>query len=161
VEEPLQVARHFLHCFHPRTVEVGRDLGGDLVQAPCSTRATSSQLPRTVSRQLLNISKDGDSITSLGNLCQRLLTLTVKKCFLTFRGNLPCFGLCPLPLVLSLGTTKKSRAPSPSHRPFGYSHQFRRSHPSFLISRLNSPSSLSLSPSVRCSSPFIILAALC
>jgi len=35
--------------------------GDYLVQPPCSSRATYSQLPRTMSRQLLNISKDRDT----------------------------------------------------------------------------------------------------
>jgi len=34
--------------------------GGHLVQASCSSRATWSQLPSTMSRQLLNVSKEGD-----------------------------------------------------------------------------------------------------
>jgi len=34
------------------------------------------------------------------------------KFFLIFRRNFLCFSLCPLPLVLSLGTTEKSLAPS-------------------------------------------------
>lgn len=42
--------------------------GGDLVQRPCSSRATSSHLPSTVSRQLLSISKDEYFTASLGNL---------------------------------------------------------------------------------------------
>jgi len=33
------------------------------------------------------------------------VTLKVKKFFLVFRWNFLCFILCPLPLVLSLGTT--------------------------------------------------------
>jgi len=36
----------------------------------------------------------------------------VKMFLLTFRWNFLCFSLCPLPLVLSLGTTEKSLAPS-------------------------------------------------
>ncbi|KAK4818676.1 hypothetical protein QYF61_017421 [Mycteria americana] len=52
--------------------------GGHLVQPPCSSGATYSQLPRTMSRQLLNISKDGDSTTSLGNLCQGSVTLIIR-----------------------------------------------------------------------------------
>jgi len=52
---------------------------------------------RTMSRRLLNISREGDSATSLGNLCQCSVTLTVKKnCFLVFRWTLLCFSLCPL-----------------------------------------------------------------
>jgi len=36
----------------------------------------------------------------------------VKKFFLMFRRNFLCCSLCPLPLVLSLGTTEKSLVPS-------------------------------------------------
>ena len=71
---------------------------------------------------LLSISKDADSTTALDNLCQHLVTLTVRKCFLMFRGHLLCFCLCPLPLVLSLGTNAKSLAPSYPHPPFRYSY---------------------------------------
>ncbi|XP_074997864.1 armadillo repeat-containing protein 1 isoform X2 [Calonectris borealis] len=71
-----------------------------------------------MSRQLLNISKGGDSTTSLANLCQCSVTLTVKKCFLLFRGNLLSSSVCPLRLVLSLGTTEKSLALSSLHPPF-------------------------------------------
>jgi len=39
-------------------------------------------------------------------------TLKVKKFFLMFTWNFLCFSLCPLPLVLSLGTTEKSLASS-------------------------------------------------
>jgi len=111
-----------------------------LVQAPCSSRTTYSQLPRTVSRWLLNISKEGDSTASLGNLCQ--CSVTAKKCFLMFRGNLLCLSLCPLPLVLSLGATEKSLALSSLHPPFRYLYTLlRHTPPSLLFSRLNSPSS--------------------
>ena len=95
--------------------------GGHLVQPLCSSRATHSWLARTMSRQLLSISKDGDSTTSLGNLCQCSVTPVVTKCFPMFRGNLQCFGVCPLPLVLSVGTTEKSLALFSSwHPPFRY-----------------------------------------
>ena len=53
-----------------------------------------------------------------GNLLQCSVTLVVKKCFLMFRGNLLWF--CPLPFVLSLGTTEKSLALSSLHPPFRY-----------------------------------------
>ena len=39
------------------------------------------------------MSKDGDSTTSLGKLCQCLVTLTVKKCFLMFIWHLLCLNL--------------------------------------------------------------------
>lgn len=52
---------------------------------------------RTVSKWLLNISKDGNS-TCLDNLCS--LTHTVKFYM--------CISLCPLPLGLMLGTTERN-----------------------------------------------------
>lgn len=42
---------------------------------------------------LLNTSRDGNSTTSLSNLCQCLVTNTVKKCFLMFRQN-SCVPFC-------------------------------------------------------------------
>ncbi|NWH55124.1 EGFLA protein, partial [Fregata magnificens] len=44
---------------------------------------------RTASRRVLNISRQGDSTTSLGSLFQCSVTLTVKKFFLMFRWNSP------------------------------------------------------------------------
>ena len=85
---------------------------GHLVQPSCRSRVTYSRLHRTLSRQGLNISREGDSTTSLGNLLQYSVTLRVKKFFLMFRRNFLSLSLCPLPLVLSLGTTEKSLAPS-------------------------------------------------
>jgi len=52
---------------------------------------------------------------SLGNLFQGSVTLRVKKFFLMFSWNFLHFSLCPLPLVLSLGTTE-TRAKSREHR---------------------------------------------
>jgi len=92
---------------------------------------------------------------------QCLVTLTVQTCFLMFGGNLLCFILCLLTLVLSLGTTEKSLAASSLCSPFRYLYTLMRSHQSLLFSRFNSPSSLSLSLSERCSSALIIFVALC
>jgi len=64
----------------------------------------------------------GRLTTSLGNLCQCLVTLTVKECFLMCGWNLLHFSWCPLPLALSLGKTKESLAPSSLHPPFKYSY---------------------------------------
>lgn len=69
------------------------------------------------SRQVLNISKEGNPITSRGNLCQCSVTCTVKKCCLVFIRNLLCSALCPRPLVMPLGTTEKSLASSSLHLP--------------------------------------------
>lgn len=69
-----------------------------------------------------------------------------------------CFSLCPLPLVLSLGTTEKSSVL------FAFSLQvfihIDKIPLSLFFSRLNIPSSLSLSLHARCSSPLIIFVAL-
>ena len=93
-------------------VGVGSDLCGSSSPTPCQSRVTYSRLHRTLSRWVLNISREGDATTSLGNLFQCSITLRGKKFFLMFRWNFLCFSLCPLPLVLLLGTTEKSLAPS-------------------------------------------------
>lgn len=51
---------------------------GLLAQPPCSGRVTQSTLSRFVCRQLLNISREEHSTTSLGILSQCSVTLTVK-----------------------------------------------------------------------------------
>lgn len=137
---------------HKNTGCCWRQLWGLSGPTPCSSRATQSQLPSAVSKRLLSMSKVGDSTTSLGTLCQSSVTLTGKKCFLMCRGNLLCSGLCPWPLVLPLGTTGKSQALSFSHFLILLS---------FLCSRLDSPSSHSLSLHEKCSSPLFIRVALC
>ena len=81
-----------------------------LVQLPCQSRVSYSRLHRTLSRRVLNIFREGDSTTSPGSLGQGSVTLTGNKFFLMFSWNFLCFSLCPLPLVLSLGTTEKSLA---------------------------------------------------
>jgi len=95
-----------------RMLGVGRDLWGSPSPTPCRSRVTQSRLHRTASRRGCNISRKGDSTTSLGSLGQGSITLRGKKFFLRFRQNFLCFSLFPLPLVLSLGTTEKSLAPS-------------------------------------------------
>ena len=103
-----------------RMFGVGTDLCGSPSPTPCWSRVTQSRLHSTFSRQVWNISREGDSTPSLGSLCQCSITLRGKKFFLIFSWNFLCFGLCPLPLVLSLGTTEKSLAPSSWHPPCRY-----------------------------------------
>ena len=93
---------------------------GHLVQPSWRSRVTYCRLHRNLSRQVLNISGEGDSTASLGSLFPCSITLRRKKFFLMFRRNFLCFSLCPLPLVLSLGTTEKSLVPSSWHAPFRY-----------------------------------------
>lgn len=70
-----------------RTAMAGRDLRGQLV-----TQGIAQDNVQ-MSRQHLNISKDGDTTTSLGNLLQSVLGPSDKKCFLLFTGNILCFTL--------------------------------------------------------------------
>lgn len=65
-----------------------------------------------MSSWVLNIFTDGNPKTSLGNLCQCLIALTVNKYIPVFRWNFMSFSSCPLHLALSVATTK-SPAPSP------------------------------------------------
>lgn len=60
-----------------------------------------------MSRWFFNISRD--SKICLGNLCQCLVTLLVKKYFLNIQRSILCFGFVLLPLVLSLGTKWKTQ----------------------------------------------------
>lgn len=85
--------------------------------------------------------------------------LMVRECLLMFKWNCLCFSLNPLLLALSLGTIEKSLDPSSS------SHQELGSidviYLIYLFSRLNGPSSHSLSSLGRCFRPFIISVAFC
>ena len=97
-----------------RMLGVGTDLCGSSGPTPLlksRLHRTLSRLHRTLSRLVLNISREVDCTTSLGRLFQGSVTLR-GKFFLMFRWNFLCFSFCPLPLVLSLGTTEKSLAPS-------------------------------------------------
>jgi len=87
-------------------VGVGRDLWGSSSPTPLLKQGHLQQ----AAQDLVQADREGDSTTSLGSLFQCSVTLRGKKFFLMFRWNLLCFSLCPLPLVLSLGTTEKSLA---------------------------------------------------
>lgn len=71
-------------------------------------------------RWLLKLCKEGNSSTSLDNLCLCSVTLMVKQCFLMFRQHVLCFGLYSLPLVLSPNTIEKSLALSSSRPSIRY-----------------------------------------
>ena len=83
-----------------------------------------------------------------------------SQCFLMIWWKLLCFSLCPLPLILSLGTTERSLAPSSLCPPFSHLYTLTRSPLSLLSSRLNSPSSLYLSSEERYSGPLVLFLAL-
>jgi len=69
-------------------------------------------LPRATSSLALNVSRDGASTASLGNLFQYVTTLWVKNFLLISNPNIPCLILKPFPLVLSLSTLINSCFPS-------------------------------------------------
>lgn len=118
-----------------------------------------------MSRCFFNISKL-ETPPSLGNLCQCLVPLTVKKCFSLFRGNLSPLSLCPLPPVTSPVTEHHWNEPGsvlcvPSVQGLVHIDKIPQiSSPGFPSSRLNSPSSLKLSPQEKCSRPFTISMAI-
>ena len=65
-----------------------------------------------MSNLILNVSRDGASPTSLGNLGQHLSTIMVNSFFLMSNLKLPTFSLKTLPLVLPLHALVKSLSPS-------------------------------------------------
>lgn len=73
-----------------------------------------------------NVSRKGDSTTSLDGLFQCSATLSLKF-FLTLTSNSLCFGLWPSLPALSLGATAKGVAPSSWHPPLRYLHVLRKS----------------------------------
>ena len=72
---------------NPSMVGVGRDLCGSPSPTPCRSRVTQSRLHSTASRRVLNISREADSIASLGSLGQGSVTLRGKKFFPVFEGR--------------------------------------------------------------------------
>lgn len=77
----------------------------------------------------------------LHNFCGKSLPVighcTVNKFFPMLRWNFLSIGFCPLPLVLLLGTNKKSLAPCSFHPPFFYWWTLMRSSLNCLFWRLN------------------------
>ena len=104
----------FRHIQNHRTVWVGRDLIGHLVQRPAMGRDTFhyTRLLKVPFNLALNASRQGTSTASLGNLFQCLTTLIVKTLFITSNINQPSFSLKPLPLVLSLHALVQSPSPA-------------------------------------------------
>jgi len=85
-------------------------------------------MPRTLPRWVLNISREGESTTPLGNLCQCSVTLKVTRFFLVFRWNFSCFSLCLLPLFLLLNDNVP-QTQEQSHHPRDTGHLLNFSSP--------------------------------
>ena len=111
-----------------------------------------------MSSLVFNISKDWDSTTSLSNLFHCLITFTPQKFFLMLKLNFLHLSFCPLALVLSESTTEKTLVLSLLPPWDIYTHWYISLR--LFFSRLSCSSSLSLSPYVRCSHPFIIFVVL-
>jgi len=108
-------------------VGVGRDLWGSSGPTPLPKQGHLQQVPQDCVQAGLEYLQRRRIHNPLGSLFQGSVTIQVKKFFLVFRWNFLCFSLCPLPLVLSLGTTEKSLAPSSRHPPSRYLSAFLRS----------------------------------
>lgn len=87
--------------------------------------------------------------------------LLPSKLFFMFVWNLQCSSLCPLLLVLLLGNTEISLAPSSWNPSLRYLQAFWSSPLSLLFSRLNSPRPPTLSSYGKWFWPLIIFLALC
>lgn len=109
---------------------------------------------RIASRWFSNISSEGDSRISLGNLHH-----LPSKVLAHVQMEIPVNPF--LPLVWLLVPTEQSLALSSWHSPFRYWQTLMRSPLRLLILRLNSLSSLSLSSWKRCSCPLTVFVALC
>lgn len=116
---------------------IGSSLGRSSISTPSQGRISYSRL--SMSCQVLNIFTDGDFKASLGNPCQYLITLILKKCILEFRWHFLCSSLCPL--LPGHHWEPRSIYLLSSFHLFAYVEVSQN----LLISRLNSPASLSLS----------------
>ena len=111
--------------------------------SPAVNRDTHSsiRLRRAPSSLTLNVSRDGSSTTSLGNLCQSLITLIIKN-FSISNLNLPfefeTVSPCPVTADPFKGFISFCLT-----APFRYGKATLRSPLSILFSRLNSPRAFS------------------
>ena len=97
-------------CFHSNTEWLGLEgTSGDCLRQPPLLRQGWVEQVAQDHYQLRSAYLQGCRRHRLWGNCSSVWPpLTAKKCFLVFRWNSLCFHLCPLPLVLSLGTTEKT-----------------------------------------------------
>lgn len=105
------------------------------------------------------------SLTCLGNLFHCLITQLKKNLHththtLISKWNFLFFSWCPLPFVLSLGTTEKPEFVFLTPLPISSLYTWIRSIINLLFSRLKGPHSHSLFLYERCSNPLTIFRAL-
>lgn len=117
----------YISIFHRVTIWLEGITEGHLVQPCCSSWATYSQLPRTVSRQFLSISKDGGCVVS-GQSGQSVPVLShsqSKKVFWCSEGT-PVFHFVPVDSGPGTGHLWKETGSvpyAPSRQVFVYSDE--------------------------------------
>jgi len=115
--KPHQGSRGFVQEESQRIIECFVSEGtfrGHLAQPPCHKQGhlQLDQVSQSPIQPALNVSKDGASTTSLGNLFQCFTTLIGKNVFLLSSLNLPSLSLKPLFLVLLQQDLLKRFSPS-------------------------------------------------
>lgn len=101
-------------CKSTESLQLEVASGDHPVQLCRSGRVSQSKLFRAVSSWVSSVSTKGDHSLSRESVPMFDHPHSQLKCFLVFRGNIIHFSLCTLPLVLSLGITERSLAPSSS-----------------------------------------------
>jgi len=78
--------QYLLLCTHriAEGLRFGGASGDHMIQLPARAGSPGASCPGPCPDGFLNVSKDGESTTSLGKLCQCLVTLTMKKHFVMF-----------------------------------------------------------------------------
>ena len=94
----------------------------------------------------LNTSRDGDSTTSLGRLCQCITTLPENNFFPYIQPEHLRYNLRPLPLMLTLLTREMRPRPTSPQPPFKELCRTTMSPLSLPFSSLNQTNPLSCSP---------------
>lgn len=120
-------------------------------------RAGSPRAGHAVYTQVLNISKDCDSVTSMGNLVQSPLQL---RSLFYFYIDFLVFHCVPTDSCLFMGHYWKESGTVSFTSPHQVFIDLHKILLSLLFSRPNSPSSLSLSLYYRCSSGLVTFVAL-
>lgn len=96
----IRVSCHYPGILITEWIRLKRATGSHLVQPHCSSRVPQTMFTEDCVQMTLNISMEGDSMTSPGNLCQCLVTCTVKF-LLMFKWGFLCISFCPLPVGIS------------------------------------------------------------
>ncbi|KAK4830856.1 hypothetical protein QYF61_013785 [Mycteria americana] len=96
-----KAGERFSKCFGRLASSSDTLAAASVLRAAQSSSRSEEQLLGDPSNLTLNVSRDGASTTSLGNLCQCFTTFIVKNFFLRSSLNLPSSSLKPLPFVPS------------------------------------------------------------